>query len=151
MEGRARKQKVNVIAELPSEPMTLMIDTEQVNQVFVNLLLNALDALPRGGTIVVEVAGQALNGQSAHRGGEPSTVPLKQALVRVRDTGPGIAPRIRERLFQPFVTSKETGVGLGLSICKRLIEAHGGTIRGDNLPEGGAEFVFTLPQNPEGA
>ena len=65
--------------------------------------------------------------------------------VHVRDTGPGIAPRVRERLFEPFVSSKETGLGLGLSICKRLIEAHSGTIRGENAPEGGALFAFTLP------
>ena len=65
--------------------------------------------------------------------------------MRVRDTGPGIVPRIRSRLFQPFVSSKETGVGLGLSICKRILEAHGGTIQGENEPEGGAVFTFTLP------
>ena len=61
-------------------------------------------------------------------------------------TGSGIGPRIRQRLFEPFVSSKETGLGLGLSICKRLIEDHGGVIRGDNHAEGGAEFAFTLPK-----
>jgi signal transduction histidine kinase len=66
--------------------------------------------------------------------------------VCVRDNGSGISPRIRQRLFEPFVSSKETGLGLGLSICKRLIEDHGGTIRGDNLPQGGAEFAFKLPK-----
>jgi len=65
--------------------------------------------------------------------------------VCVQDSGPGITPRIRERLFEPFVSSKETGLGLGLSICKRLIEAHGGTIRGENVRGGGAQFAFTLP------
>ena len=52
---------------------------------------------------------------------------------------------IQERLFQPFVSSKETGLGLGLSICQRLIEAHGGNITGDNTLNGGAIFSFTLP------
>ena len=66
--------------------------------------------------------------------------------VRIRDNGSGISPRIRQRLFEPFVSSKETGLGLGLSICKRLIEDHGGAIRGNNLPQGGAEFAFTLPK-----
>ena len=65
--------------------------------------------------------------------------------VQVRDDGPGIAPRVRERLFEPFVSSKETGLGLGLSICKRLIEGHSGTIKGEDAPEGGAVFAFTLP------
>jgi two-component system sensor histidine kinase HydH len=127
VEGRARRQKVTVTADLPAKPIHLMIDPEQIHQVILNLLLNALDALPRGGTAHLEV----LVG--------------KDIEVRICDTGPGIAPRIRERLFEPFVSSKETGIGLGLTICKRLIEAHGGTIRGENEPEGGALFSFTLP------
>jgi signal transduction histidine kinase len=127
VEGRARRQRVTLDAKLPEESIRLFLDPEQIHQVVVNLLLNALDALPRGGTIGVSVF---------HNGG---------ATVRVRDTGSGIAPHIRERLFQPFVSSKETGLGLGLSICKRLIEAHTGTIHGANAPEGGTVFEFTLP------
>src|SRR3979409_2076441 len=65
--------------------------------------------------------------------------------VRIQDSGPGIAPSIRERLFEPFVSSKETGLGLGLSICKRLIDGHNGTIRGADAADGGALFAFTLP------
>jgi two-component system, NtrC family, sensor histidine kinase HydH len=127
VEGRARRQKVNLTADLPDEAIYLMIDPEQIHQVVLNLLLNCLDALPRGGSAHLEV----LVG--------------KDIEVRISDTGPGIAPRIRDRLFEPFVSSKETGIGLGLSICKRLIEAHGGAIRGGNAPEGGALFSFTLP------
>ncbi len=128
VEGRARRQNVTVSANLSTEPIYLMIDPEQIHQVVLNLLLNCLDALPRGGTISIEM----------------KTGPNIEVLIR--DTGSGIAPRIRERLFEPFVTSKETGVGLGLSICKRLVEAHGGTIRGQNAQEGGALFAFTLPR-----
>jgi two-component system, NtrC family, sensor histidine kinase HydH len=127
VEGRAHRQKVMLVTELPPEPVFLLIDGEQIHQVIVNLLLNALDALPRGGKIFLDVM----------RG--------EQVEVQIRDTGPGILPRIRARLFEPFVSSKETGVGLGLSICKRLIEAHGGAIRGDNSSDGGALFAFTLP------
>ena len=65
--------------------------------------------------------------------------------VQVRDTGTGISPRVKDRLFEPFVSSKETGLGLGLSICKRLLEAHGGAIRGANGSECGAVFTFVLP------
>jgi two-component system sensor histidine kinase HydH len=141
MEGRAHRQKVTFVADLPSEPISVMIDPEQIHQVMVNLLLNALDALPRGGTVHVTVS-------DAHAGANGTRLrSAERALeICIRDTGGGIAPRIRERLFEPFVSSKETGVGLGLSICKRLIEAHGGAIRGDNQPEGGALFAFTLPR-----
>jgi signal transduction histidine kinase len=137
VEGRLRRQKVTLAAELPPTPVYLEIDADQIHQVVVNLLLNALDALPRGGMVAVSLAPEAAgNGLRAAGPGVE---------VRIHDTGPGIASRIRDRLFEPFVSSKETGLGLGLNICKRLIEAHGGTIRGENAPEGGAVFSFTLP------
>jgi signal transduction histidine kinase len=131
VEGRARRQKVVCIHEFSPEPLLLEIDAEQIQQVLVNLLLNALDALPQGGTIQV-----GLQRPDLHH-------PF--ATVSVRDTGPGIPSRIHDRLFEPFVSGKETGLGLGLSICYRLIEAHGGTIQGVNHPDGGALFTFTLP------
>jgi signal transduction histidine kinase len=132
VEGRARRQKVKCLAELPDGPVELNIDGNQIQQVLVNLLLNALDALPQGGTIRLAVR---------REGGAVA--------VAVRDDGPGIAPKVLERLFEPFVSTKETGLGLGLSICRRLVEAHGGAIRGGNAPEGGAAFTFTLPEgNP---
>ena len=108
----------------------MLIDGEQIHQVLVNLLLNALDALPHGGEIRLDVRTAA----------DPP-----RAIVRIHDNGPGIAATILARLFEPFVSGKETGLGLGLSICQRLVEAHGGTITGGNAPEGGAVFTFTLP------
>jgi signal transduction histidine kinase len=127
-EGRAHRQKVALIAEGLEGPLLVEIDPEQIQQVLLNLLLNALDALPRGGTVRVAVRRRS------------SAVELE-----VQDSGPGIAPRIQTRLFEPFVTSKENGLGLGLSICQRLVEAHGGTIRGENAPSGGALFTVALP------
>jgi signal transduction histidine kinase len=129
VEGRARRHKVTLEADVGGEPIYLDIDAEQIHQVLVNLLLNALDALPRGGKVSLALVRPPAGGVE----------------VRVQDSGPGIPPRIRERLFEPFVSSKETGLGLGLSICRRLIEAHGGTIRGENPRGGGALFAFTLP------
>ena len=129
VEGRARRQKVRCVADLPPGPIEREIDANQIQQVLVNLLLNALDALPQGGTVRLEV-----------RAAGDSDVE-----VRVRDDGPGIAPEVQKRLFEPFLSTKETGLGLGLSICRRLVEAHGGAIHGGNGPEGGAVFTFTLP------
>jgi signal transduction histidine kinase len=131
VEGRARRQQVAVSADLPHAPVELCIDGGQVHQVLLNLLLNSLDALPKGGAVRVEVRAPTPQ--------EPA------ATVRVEDTGAGIPPAIKPRLFQPFVSGKETGLGLGLSISRRLVEAHGGTITGDNAPGGGAVFTFTLP------
>lgn len=66
------------------------------------------------------------------------------ACVRVTDTGPGIDPDVADRLFQPFITTKRSGMGVGLSICRTIIEAHGGRIWGRSTRGGGAEFGFTL-------
>jgi len=131
LDGRLRRQKVAVALDLPPQPVELLIDAEQIHQVVLNLLLNALDVLPHGGVIKVEVSGPTLEQHSA--------------IVRVQDSGPGLAPAIKDTLFEPFVTTKETGLGLGLSICKRLIEVHAGTIHAANAPEGGAVVSFTLP------
>jgi signal transduction histidine kinase len=128
VEGRARRQKVDVSMQIPDEPVTACLDPEQIQQVLVNVLINALDAQPRGGRIEIRVV--RADGK---------------ATVEVRDHGPGLPADVRDRLFEPFVTGKPEGVGLGLSICKRLIETHGGTIHVENAPGGGASVVFTVP------
>ena len=130
LEGRARRQHVLLKTDLPACPVELLIDGEQIHQVLVNLMLNALDAMPQGGELRLEV----------RRQDDPP-----QVRVRVHDTGPGIAAPILARLFEPFVSGKDSGLGLGLSISRRLVEAHGGTITGANDPAGGAVFTFTLP------
>ena len=70
---------------------------------------------------------------------------LFRSEVRVADTGPGLPASVREKLFQPFVTTKATGMGVGLSICRVIVEAHGGTLTADDNPGGGTLFRFTLP------
>ena len=131
VEGRARRQKVKIAADLPPGVVELEIDANQIQQVLVNLLFNALDALPRGGTVRLEV--------------RPPPNEANAVVVQVQDDGPGLTAEVQKRLFEPFVSTKETGLGLGLSICRRLVEAHGGAIHGANAPEGGALFAFTLP------
>jgi signal transduction histidine kinase len=130
VDGRARRQKVIIKTEASPAPVELLIDGEQIHQVLVNLLLNALDAMPLGGEIRLDVRQRS----------EPP-----QVLVKIHDTGPGIPAPILARLFEPFVSGKETGLGLGLSISRRLLEAHGGTIEGANDPSGGAVFSLALP------
>jgi two-component system sensor kinase FixL len=69
----------------------------------------------------------------------------RQAEVLVSDTGPGLAPEIQANLFQPFLTTKEKGMGLGLSICRSIVEAHGGRLQAIANPARGVSFRFTLP------
>jgi len=109
----------------------LLVDRIQIQQVLVNLMRNAIEAM-------ANTARQEL-WLSVARG------PNNMALFQLRDCGPGISPQVRDRLFQPFASTKQDGMGVGLSICKRIIQDHGGEIRADSAPGGGAVFCFTLP------
>lgn len=128
LRGRTELQKVDLQLIVPENLPTVLADDEQLRQVLVNLILNGLDALPRGGTITVSLA----------------TTP-DAVEICVSDTGTGIAPEMLPRLFQPFSSNKETGLGLGLVISKRIIEEHGGSISAQNRASGGASFVIRLP------
>jgi two-component system, NtrC family, sensor histidine kinase HydH len=127
--GRAERQRVEVKVSAPPEGVTATVDGEQLRQVLVNLSLNALDAMPTGGTLTVAV--------------RPHT--LDRVEVEVTDTGAGIPNDLLPRLFEPFVSTKDTGLGLGLVVSRRIVEDHGGTINADERPGGGARFRITLP------
>jgi two-component system sensor histidine kinase HydH len=127
--GRAEKQRVAVRVELPAAGVTVTADPEQLRQVFVNLSLNALDAMPTGGTLTLT---------ARH-------LSTSQTQIEVSDTGPGIAKAVLPRLFEPFVSTKDTGLGLGLVISQRIVEDHGGTIAAVNRVSSGASFFVSLP------
>jgi two-component system, NtrC family, sensor histidine kinase HydH len=126
--GRAEKQHVAITWLPPSGSVPIDGDGEQLQQVLVNLLLNALEALPQGGRIDVSL--------------RPGNSMVE---VCVRDTGAGISAEVLPRLFEPFASDKETGLGLGLVVSRRIVEDHGGTLQARNRLDGGAEFTFALP------
>jgi len=130
--GRATQQKVTVRFDRPAGPTPAVADAEQLKQVFVNLTMNALDAMPTGGELRVRMA--------ARPGGV--------WLFEVTDTGAGVAPQVAGKLFQPFVSGKETGLGLGLVLSRRIVEDHGGTLTLANRAAGGAAALVTLPGLP---
>jgi len=119
-----------VATELAADLPDLMLDRVQIQQVLVNLLRNAAQA-------TAEAARPAITVSARREGNE--------ILLSVRDNGPGIAPDIAPRLFEPFITSKPDGMGMGLNICRTIIEAHGGRIRSESTPDGGAAFHIHLP------
>lgn len=179
--ARATAQEVKFVQRFPDHPVRVYADAGQFRQVLLNLVLNALDALPKGGTIDIKVEARAddqsggrsavdavrlaefalaptglrqvprnsspdnpLSRHSLAKSSRPELVEGGWCIVTVRDTGTGMPPELVERIFEPFVTTKETGHGLGLSTCRRVVQAHGGSITAANRPEGGALFSFRI-------
>ena len=141
--GRAEQQGARIECATPAEPIVIQGDPGQIRQVLLNLLLNALDAVPAGGTVAVEV--RRADGRAPIAPGQSAAGNRPSALITVADTGHGLPADLGDQIFEPFVSTKETGLGLGLSICKRLVEAHGGTITAAGRPGGGAVFTVRLP------
>jgi two-component system sensor histidine kinase DctS len=135
IEPERRSRKARLELKLAPGLPPLRADRVLLEQVLLNLVLNSLQAAQHMGAArrVVQI--------EARRDGE-------MLLVRVADRGPGIGPEAMAHLFEPFFTSKADGLGLGLNICRTIIEGHGGHLGFENRTEGGAVFFFTLPIAP---
>jgi signal transduction histidine kinase len=107
-----------------------MLDQDLCEQVFTNLFMNACEAMgEQGGELKVRISAAAENAVA----------------VEVEDSGPGVAPEMKEQIFNPFVTTKKTGVGLGLAIVSKIVDAHGGSVKLISVPNHGACFRVTFP------
>jgi signal transduction histidine kinase len=128
--------------QLDARHIGVEVDVSPVHQVFadremlrrgiVNLALNAIDAMPRGGQLVV-------TSYSGPHGFE----------LEIADSGPGLSDQVRRQMFEPFFTTKRNGTGLGLAIVSRIAEAHGGELTARNCPEGGAAFTLRIPASQQ--
>jgi PAS domain S-box-containing protein len=127
----ARGHGVELRADTDEGLPTLAVDASRMEQVFENLLANAVQHAPRGS--VVRLA-------TRHAPGEPQAVEFS-----VEDDGPGIAPADLPRLFEPFFSRRKGGTGLGLPIIQKIVDAHGGRVTAGNREQGGAIFTVTLP------
>ena len=137
--GKSRRIEAEVPVDLP--PLVGVRD--QLVQVVLNLVLNAIDATGKGGRIVVRAEGSVVG-----EGGDRSVVPLpdhRLITLVVSDDGCGIAPDRRDRLFRPYFTTKRHGTGLGLFVTRRIVEAHGGGVTVDSEPGRGTTFRVLLP------
>jgi len=128
--------RVDIAAEFADRMPPVRADAEQLLQVFLNLSLNALQAMPHGGKLWIATALR----RATRRGAAAAFLE-----IRFRDTGVGIPPGDLKNLFIPFFTTKEKGTGLGLPISQRIIENHGGTIEVRSQPGEGATFTVLLP------
>jgi len=128
--SRSTPERIIFVHELDARQPLIEIDAAQLQQVFLNIYLNAIEALSGPGQIITRTR-------------------LEEAQNRVKidieDDGPGIPEATLEKIFTPFFTTKSKGTGLGLSICRRLIDQHKGTIIAENKPDKGTRFVITLP------
>lgn len=130
---QARKRGVRIDAPVPAQVARVRADAGQLRQVFVNVVLNAIDATPVGGVVRIRVAPAVGHGRGDWE-------------IEVRDSGDGIPPPLREEIFRPLFTTKEGGTGLGLYIARDIVEAHGGSIEVDGAPGAGAIFRLRLPR-----
>lgn len=128
--------KIIVKKHIEQPVAKILADPGQLQQVFLNLLLNAVAAMPDGGTITL--------GITSHHGDDRNA-----CTISIADSGPGFTKEILPQIFNPFFTTKAKGTGLGLATCLRLIEQHNGTISAQNGEHGGAVFSITLPVTPK--
>ncbi len=131
IEGRAHQNKVTIEQVPPPQPILVDGDPDQLHQVLVNMLLNAIEAMPDGG--VLRICMECDTGTPA------------VCRIVVRDSGPGISAEMISRIFEPFVTTKPQGTGLGLAISHRIAEEHGGRLLASNREDGGAEIHAGAP------
>jgi len=132
VQPRAGKSKIEAYAKFEGELPQIHADPQQLQQVLLNLSLNAVDAMPKGGTLTIAATQESPN----------------RLTITVADTGIGIEPDVLPRIFQPFFTSKKRrGLGLGLPICDRIVKGHGGRIEVESMPGEGTRFTIRLPIN----
>ncbi len=132
MEESLTAANIECETALPPAPPLICCDPRQVKQVLINLLKNAMEAMPEGGKISIV-----------------SRWDEEKMWITVTDTGRGMSEEVRERLFQPFFTTKQKGTGLGLAVCNKIIEDHHGEITVRSQEGKGTSFTFFLPLNPD--
>lgn len=136
VKARAELQGVEIRVVPTTGPTVVSADPNQLRQVLFNLLFNALDAQPQGGHIHVRI--DVLTSGDG----------FPELALSVEDGGPGLPPELGERIFEPFVSTKESGLGLGLSICRRIAESHTGSLSAETRVAGGTTFILRLPVIP---
>lgn len=134
LEGRLEQQRIQLEIVDDHLPCPLHGDPLLIQQVIVNIVINAVEFMPAGGTLRLQLF---------------SDESTRSTSLEIQDSGPGIDPAMLERIFEPFVTTRSTGSGLGLAISRRIIEEQGGTLTATNVSQGGALFRIRLPLAPE--
>ncbi|MFH1723481.1 MAG: ATP-binding protein [Elusimicrobiota bacterium] len=133
IESRLRSQSIRLVERVPEDLPRVKANPEQMQQVLLNLLLNAAQAMPSGGELTVSAEAES-----------PGTI-----LAQVRDSGPGVPADDLDNIFRPFFTTRKGGSGLGLPVVKQIVQAYGGEVWIENAPGGGASVFLRLPSGLE--
>jgi PAS domain S-box-containing protein len=143
LSSRFQKVRIRPVIQDSSGLPKLWVDAQQIGQVLVNLFFNAIEAMPEGGTLTVGLTAKPI---SSIEDRKERPADGDEVIIAVTDTGHGIDPDHLSKIFHPFFTTKsKKGMGLGLSICKSIMEVHGGRISAESVPGQGATFYLYLP------
>ncbi|MBA4020467.1 MAG: hypothetical protein C0483_25180 [Pirellula sp.] len=160
---KAHQQEVELHCVLPRGDFFINGDRTQLKQLLLNLLLNSIDALSEGGLVHIVLeppeppaerpsrASSVDSEQDALRVASDAVRDDSHLTIRIYDSGPGFPEELIPKIFEPFVTTKDTGTGLGLTICRQIVQGHHGTITARNRRPHGAEFCIRLPYSPHAA
>ena len=135
-----RYRNITVVQTYEADLPAVILNDGQMYQVFLNLILNAADAMPDGGTLTLRTG----RGELARLRREPQPA----VRIDVQDTGVGMAPEVQQRLFEPFFTTRDDGSGLGLYISQQIVHAHGGEIQVNSRVREGTTMTVWLPSAP---
>lgn len=143
------RSRVRVAEKMDEKARTVVGDRVQLGQVFRNIIANAFDAMEGEGALEISSSLEGPGGRGSAEREETDTPPSPtHVVIRVHDTGPGISPEVREKLFFPFFTTKPGGSGMGLAVARKIVESHQGIIDVESEPGQGTTFVLKLPFRP---
>jgi two-component system sensor histidine kinase HydH len=128
LDAQAKAKKIKLSYDGPVQDVAVSVDSDQITQVIINLVMNAIQVLPEGGNIVVALK-QVID----------------QVVIEVMDDGEGVAVAHQAQMFEPFFTKRAGGVGLGLAVVRQIVQAHGGEITYQTSPMHGAQFTIVIP------
>jgi len=141
-----RKKNIEFVTNFGEEVSQVYVDDTQIEQVLINLFLNSIDAMPEGGRLAVSTYKRNINILDPKMTNyDLDNNQLYYSLIEIADTGSGISPQNLEKIFNPFFTTKPSGLGLGLPICSRLVGENGGNLDVDSKAGHGTKITLALP------
>jgi len=144
---RLKEQGISIEKHLETTAQTIWGRADEITQVLLNIMINAIDAMPYGGILTIRCHVTTKNPSSRilHEADQSLPDMRRFLYIEIQDTGTGISPDIQDYMFEPFVTTKEQGTGLGLNISNQIVAQYGGTIIVESKENVGSCFTIVFP------